>query len=73
MLVTACWYDLGRVGFALFHEGANDRGLSRASAILIVPLFDSAMAIVRRKLTGRSIYTTDRAHLHHNIKERGFF
>ncbi|MCC6510766.1 MAG: undecaprenyl/decaprenyl-phosphate alpha-N-acetylglucosaminyl 1-phosphate transferase [Pirellulaceae bacterium] len=41
-------------------------------AILIVPLFDSAMAIVRRKLTGRSIYTTDRAHLHHNIKERGF-
>ncbi len=30
------------------------------------------MAIVRRKLTGRSIYTTDRAHLHHNIKERGF-
>lgn len=41
-------------------------------AILILPLFDSAMAIVRRKLTGRSIYTTDRAHLHHNIKERGF-
>lgn len=41
-------------------------------AILIIPLFDSAMAIVRRKLTGRSIYTTDRAHLHHNIKERGF-
>ncbi len=41
-------------------------------AILTVPLFDSAMAIVRRKLTGRSIYTTDRAHLHHNIKERGF-
>ncbi len=41
-------------------------------AILIVPLFDSMMAIVRRKLTGRSIYTTDRAHLHHNIKERGY-
>ena len=41
-------------------------------AILIIPLFDSMMAIVRRKLTGRSIYTTDRAHLHHNLKERGF-
>ncbi len=41
-------------------------------AILILPLFDSSMAIVRRKLTGRSIYTTDRAHLHHNIKERGY-
>jgi len=41
-------------------------------AILIVPLFDSAMAILRRKLTGRSIYTTDRAHLHHSIKQRGY-
>ncbi|MFO1066210.1 MAG: MraY family glycosyltransferase [Pirellulales bacterium] len=40
-------------------------------AILVIPLFDSTMAIVRRKLTGRSIYTTDRAHLHHNLKERG--
>ncbi len=41
-------------------------------AVLIVPLFDSTMAIVRRKLTGRSIYTTDRAHLHHSIKQHGF-
>ena len=41
-------------------------------AILILPLFDSSMAILRRKLTGRSIYTTDRAHLHHTIKERGY-
>lgn len=41
-------------------------------AILSIPLFDSAMAIIRRKLTGRSIYTTDRAHLHHSLKERGF-
>jgi hypothetical protein len=40
-------------------------------AILTVPLFDTAMAIVRRKLTGRSIYATDRAHLHHCLLRRG--
>lgn len=40
-------------------------------AVLSIPLLDSSMAIVRRKLTGRSIYTTDRAHLHHSLKDRG--
>ncbi len=40
-------------------------------AILALPLLDSLMAIVRRKLTGRSIYTTDRAHLHHTLRNRG--
>lgn len=34
-------------------------------AVLAIPLFDSAIAILRRWLTGRSIYATDRAHLHH--------
>lgn len=53
-------------------KGPTTVALIAPLAILIVPLFDSAMAIVRRKLTGRSIYTTDRAHLHHNIKERGY-
>ena len=40
-------------------------------AILSLPVLDSAMAIVRRKLTGRSIYTTDRAHLHHTLRNKG--
>ncbi len=40
-------------------------------AILSLPLLDSCMAIIRRKLTGRSIYTTDRAHLHHTLRNRG--
>jgi UDP-GlcNAc:undecaprenyl-phosphate/decaprenyl-phosphate GlcNAc-1-phosphate transferase len=39
--------------------------------ILFLPLLDSTMAIVRRKLTGRSIYTTDRAHLHHMLRGKG--
>jgi len=40
-------------------------------ALLAIPLFDSSMAILRRKLTGRSIYAVDRAHLHHNLLKSG--
>jgi UDP-GlcNAc:undecaprenyl-phosphate GlcNAc-1-phosphate transferase len=36
-------------------------------AFWTIPLLDSAAAIVRRSLTGRSIYDTDRAHLHHRL------
>ncbi len=37
---------------------------------LSVPLFDSVIAILRRVLTGRSIYATDRAHLHHRLLDK---
>lgn len=40
-------------------------------AIVAVPFFDSFVAILRRRLTGRSIYTVDRGHLHHTLLERG--
>lgn len=39
-------------------------------AVLAIPLFDSSIAILRRWLTGRSIYATDRAHLHHLLVAR---
>ncbi len=39
-------------------------------AILAIPLFDSTAAILRRWLTGRSIYAADRAHLHHLLREK---
>jgi UDP-GlcNAc:undecaprenyl-phosphate GlcNAc-1-phosphate transferase len=35
------------------------------AVVLTLPIFDTAAAILRRKLTGRSVYTTDRGHLHH--------
>lgn len=38
--------------------------------VLTVPLFDSLIAILRRVLTGRSIYATDRGHLHHRLLDR---
>jgi UDP-GlcNAc:undecaprenyl-phosphate GlcNAc-1-phosphate transferase len=44
--------------------------LASPMALWTIPIFDSAAAIIRRKLTGRSIYTTDRAHLHHHLVDR---
>ena len=41
-------------------------------ALLAIPLFDTTAAIVRRRLTGRSIYTVDRGHLHHALLRKGF-
>ena len=40
-------------------------------AIWAIPIFDSVSAIVRRKLTGRSMYATDRGHIHHQLLVRG--
>jgi UDP-GlcNAc:undecaprenyl-phosphate GlcNAc-1-phosphate transferase len=36
-----------------------------------VPIFDTLMAICRRKLTGRSIAAADRGHIHHCLLDRG--
>ena len=46
--------------------------LAAPMALLTIPFFDTLAAVIRRKLTGRSIYTTDRGHLHHCLLRRGF-
>lgn len=46
--------------------------LAAPMALLILPIFDTLAAIVRRKLTGRSIYDVDRGHLHHRMSSSGF-
>lgn len=39
--------------------------------LMSIPLFDTTMAIVRRKLTGRGIGVGDRGHIHHRLQDRG--
>lgn len=39
--------------------------------LMSIPLFDTAMAIIRRKLTGRGIGVGDRGHIHHRLQDRG--
>src|SRR5205085_11618611 len=52
-------------------KGAATVALAGPLALLVIPIFDTSAAIVRRKLTGRSIYTTDRGHLHHVLQRNG--
>lgn len=48
-------------------KGPATMALAAPLAVCAIPIFDVAAAIVRRKLTGRSVYTTDRGHLHHRL------
>ena len=51
-------------------KGAGTVLLAAPLAICTIPVLDSFAAIVRRKLTGRSIFSTDRGHLHHHLLNR---
>ncbi len=52
-------------------KGPATLALAAPAALLILPIFDTTAAIIRRKLTGRSVYTTDRGHLHHCLLRSG--
>ena len=40
-------------------------------ALLFVPLLDTALAVIRRTLSGRGIMAADRGHVHHRLLDRG--
>lgn len=52
-------------------KGPATVALAAPAALLVIPILDTSAAIVRRKLTGRSIYSTDRGHLHHVLLRHG--
>ena len=52
-------------------KGPATVGLMLPVTLMMIPIFDTTAAIVRRKLTGRSIYQTDRGHLHHMLLGSG--
>jgi len=62
---------LGVVAVRASVKGPATIALAAPVAIWTLPILDASMAILRRKLTGRSILIPDRAHLHHRLSERG--
>lgn len=62
---------LGFLAIQCSSRSAGTMSLSVPIVLLLIPIFDTTAAILRRKLTGRSIYTTDRGHLHHVLLRRG--
>lgn len=64
-------FSLGILAIRGSFKGAATVTLIAPTAIWAIPLFDVGIAILRRKLTGQSIYTTDRGHLHHVLQRYG--
>jgi len=63
---------LGALAIRCSLKGPATVALVAPTAIWSILAFDIAMAVFRRKLTGRSIYSTDRAHIHHVLQRHGF-
>lgn len=63
---------LGGLAIRSSLKGPATVALAATTVIWTIPILDVSMAILRRKLTGRSIYDTDRGHLHHCLLRRGF-
>lgn len=66
---------LGFLVGALSMAGSSKRaaGLTLVMPVVLmaVPLFDTVMAIIRRKLNGRHIGQGDREHIHHCLRDLG--
>jgi len=62
---------LGALAIRSSLKGPATVALAAPTVVWAIPIFDVGMAILRRKLTGRSIYETDRSHLHHCLLRRG--
>src|SRR6185369_15634492 len=62
---------IGLVGLQSSMKELATVSLAAPLALLILPILDTLAAIVRRKLTGRSIYDVDRGHLHHRMSSSG--
>jgi UDP-GlcNAc:undecaprenyl-phosphate GlcNAc-1-phosphate transferase len=52
-------------------KGPATAALATPTALLAIPILDTLVAILRRSLTGRSLYDADRGHLHHCLLRRG--
>jgi UDP-GlcNAc:undecaprenyl-phosphate GlcNAc-1-phosphate transferase len=59
---------------ALEASAKKAAGLTLAVPVVLmsIPMFDTSMAILRRKLNGRRIGQGDRAHIHHCLRDRGW-
>ncbi|MCE5278171.1 MAG: ATP-grasp domain-containing protein [Planctomycetaceae bacterium] len=56
---------------ALFSEEGNPRWFIAACGIFALPIIDTGLAVVRRLLSGKSIFAGDRSHLYDQLIDRG--
>jgi UDP-GlcNAc:undecaprenyl-phosphate/decaprenyl-phosphate GlcNAc-1-phosphate transferase len=63
------------VGAITIHDnvkGSASLALAAPLCMVAIPMFDSCAALMRRKLTGRSLFAADRGHFHHILQQQGY-
>ncbi len=55
----------------LFTKEVTPRWLVAACAVYALPILDTALAVVRRALAGKSVFSGDRSHLYDQLVDRG--
>jgi UDP-GlcNAc:undecaprenyl-phosphate GlcNAc-1-phosphate transferase len=69
---TLIGFILGMLTLNCNASAPSRLNLAAPLVLLTVPVLDTSLAIVRRRLTGRRFDAGDRGHLHHRLLERGF-
>ena len=64
-------FVIGALAIESSIKKATGFALAIPLVLVSVPVFDTCMAIVRRKLNGRGIGEADRGHIHHCLQDRG--
>lgn len=63
---------LGAYGVLWTQKTTTMVGLTAPLMVMAVPLFDTAMAVIRRYLRNKPIFGADRDHVHHRLLALGF-
>jgi UDP-GlcNAc:undecaprenyl-phosphate GlcNAc-1-phosphate transferase len=64
-------FMLGCFGIRWSQKSATILGMTAPLMALSIPLLDTSLAVVRRFLRGKPIFTGDRGHIHHRLLDRG--
>jgi UDP-GlcNAc:undecaprenyl-phosphate/decaprenyl-phosphate GlcNAc-1-phosphate transferase len=62
---------LGAIAIKTSIKGPATAAMTAPMALFTIPFLDTGAALIRRKLTGRSLSTADCGHLHHCLLGRG--
>jgi UDP-GlcNAc:undecaprenyl-phosphate GlcNAc-1-phosphate transferase len=62
---------IGVLGMQGALKSSATLAITAPAVLMTLPMFDVVMAIVRRRLSGRSVALGDREHIHHRLLERG--
>jgi UDP-GlcNAc:undecaprenyl-phosphate/decaprenyl-phosphate GlcNAc-1-phosphate transferase len=62
---------LGVLGMQGAMKTSTTLAITVPAIVMSLPMFDTVLAVVRRKMTGRPFDAADRQHIHHRLLDRG--